>query len=357
LRLCHTALGLVGALALCAHTVFADGTALSRSFAELCAREAGLAEQSGRMAVTGRDGWLFLAAELRYIGAGRFWGPDAVRVSRSDKPENADPLPAILDFDTQLRKLGIELIFVPVPPKAIIYPDMLSDSVTRDPEPGPTRLDAVYQEFHEQLRAHGVNVIDLVPIFLAARRSPAPDLYCRQDSHWSGAGIELAAREIAQLIRKRKWFKPRSDFPLTTEKRDVEISGDLRPALPDSSTARERVELKFIRSSSDSGPRLLQTDRESPVLLMGDSYTLVFHAGGDMHAAGAGLPEHLALNLKCPVDLIGVRGSGVTSSRISLFRKAMADNGYLAKKKVIVWCLGARDFTESSGWRKVPVTR
>lgn len=335
----------------------ADGTALSRSFAELCAREARLAEQSGRMAVTGRDGWFFLAGELRYLGAGRFWGPAAVRVSRSHKPENADPLPAILDFDTQLRKLGIELIFVPVPPKAIIYPDMLSDSITRDPEAGVARLDAVYQEFHERLTAHGVNAIDLVPIFLATRRSTAPDLYCRQDSHWSGAGIELAAEEMARMIRRCTWFKPRPDFPLTIERRDVEISGDLRPALSDSSIAREKIELRFVRSSSDSGPGLLQTDKDSPVLLMGDSYTLVFHGGGDMHASGAGLPEQLALSLQRPVDLIGVRGSGVTSSRLSLFRKAMADKGYLAKKKVIIWCLGAREFTESGGWRKVPVTR
>jgi alginate O-acetyltransferase complex protein AlgJ len=39
-----------------------------------------------------------------------------------------------------------------------------------------------------------------------------------------------------------------------------------------------------------------------------------------------------------------------------LYRRARKDPGYLAKKKVIVWCFAAREFTESDqGWDKVPV--
>ncbi len=54
------------------------------------------------------------------------------------------------------------------------------------------------------------------------------------------------------------------------------------------------------------------------------------------------------------VDLIGVRGSGATTTRISLLRRR--DN--LAGKKTVVWCLSFREFTESfDGWRKVPVIR
>ena len=36
-------------------------------------------------------------------------------------------------------------------------------------------------------------------------------------------------------------------------------------------------------------------DENSPVLLIGDSHTLVFSTGGDMLAAAGGLAEHLAL--------------------------------------------------------------
>jgi hypothetical protein len=93
------------------------------------------------------------------------------------------------------------------------------------------------------------------------------------------------------------------------------------------------------------------------VVLLGDSHTLVFHAGDDMHARGAGLPDQLAVELGTPVDLIGVRGSGATPARVNLLRRARANPDSLPKKKVIVWCFTAREFTESQGWSKVPIVK
>jgi alginate O-acetyltransferase complex protein AlgJ len=104
----------------------------------------------------------------------------------------------------------------------------------------------------------------------------------------------------------------------------------------------------------DAGLEPIQPWRESPVLLLGDSHGLVFHGGGDMHARGAGLADHLAKELGFPVDLVAVRGSGATPARISLMRRR--DN--LAGKRVVIWCLSAREFTESvQGWRPLPVIR
>jgi hypothetical protein len=34
-----------------------------------------------------------------------------------------------------------------------------------------------------------------------------------------------------------------------------------------------------------------------------------------------------------------------------------ADPQYLKGKRLVIWCLGAREFTESTGWQKVPVVR
>ncbi len=86
---------------------------------------------------------------------------------------------------------------------------------------------------------------------------------------------------------------------------------------------------------------------------MGDSHTLVFH-DPDLYARGAGLPDHLALHLGFPVDLVGIRGSASTTMRIELLRRR--DN--LKGKKLVVWCFSCREFTESTtGWRKVPVIR
>ena len=67
------------------------------------------------MTVSGKEGWLFFGPELRFVSAGPFWGPAAAKVSKATKPEFADPLPAIVDFYRQLKKMGIELLNVPSP--------------------------------------------------------------------------------------------------------------------------------------------------------------------------------------------------------------------------------------------------
>jgi len=69
------------------------------------------------------------------------------------------------------------------------------------------------------------------------------------------------------------------------------------------------------------------------------------------------LPDQLALELGFAVDLVAVRGSGATPARINLYRNGRADAGYLKGKKLVIWCFAAREFTESQGWRLVPVSK
>ncbi|MEP6955403.1 MAG: hypothetical protein ABI883_01150, partial [Chthoniobacterales bacterium] len=96
-------------------------------------------------------------------------------------------------------------------------------------------------------------------------------------------------------------------------------------------------------------------DPTSPLLVLGDSHTLVFH---DFLAERAGLVDQLAEELGFAPDLIGTRGSGATAVRISLYRKTRSDPGYLARKKVVVWCFAAREFTEADqGWVPQPVAQ
>jgi alginate O-acetyltransferase complex protein AlgJ len=92
-------------------------------------------------------------------------------------------------------------------------------------------------------------------------------------------------------------------------------------------------------------------DRASPIVLLGDSHTLVFHSGQELHGTGAGLADQLAAELGLAVDVVGVRGSGATPARVNLLRRAKADPAYLAGKKVVIWCFAAREFTEGSGWQ------
>jgi hypothetical protein len=298
--------------------------------------------------VKGKDGWLFLTSELRHISVGEFWGEKAAGVSKAMKPENADPLPAILDFKKQLDELGVKLILVPVPPKVAIYPDMVC--LTRLSNSVVERLDAYHLEFYQRLRDQGVTVLDLMPDFLAARNVGGDPLFCKQDTHWSGSACVLAAEIIAKELRTV--FPDAKSSAFTTEWTEVEITGDLWQMMNDPSIPKEKVRIRKV-TASNSEP--LATDQQSPVVLLGDSYDLVYHSGDDMFARDAGLADQLALELGFSVDLVAVRGSGATPARINLLRRAQKNPDYWSGKKVVIWCFGAREFTESDGWRKVPI--
>ena len=317
-------------------------TAETELFGQSLAEKAAEAETQKTTVVSGKEGWLFFAPELRHLSVGRFWGDAAKRVSRASSPEFADPLPAILDFKAQLDKAGIKLIFVPIPAKATIYPEMISEHGN-----STGRGDTYHQKFYDILRDHGVNVLDLTPLFLKNRFTDAGPVYCKQDTHWSGQGCVLAAGAIAKALGTPSWVKAIPKRNIETETRTAEIAGDLWRELGDQNLQKEQLRLTYIKEGIGT------SWRASPVVLLGDSHSLVFHAGTDMHAQGAGLPDHLAHQLGFPVDVVAVRGSGATPSRLNLYRRR--DN--MKGKRVVVWCLSVREFTEGQGWRPVPIIR
>lgn len=325
---------------------------LIEQFRAAAAQRAAAAEQRDSIAVAGVDDWLFFAPELRHVSVGRFWGEDARRTARTRDPAAADPLPAILDFQRQLEARGVELLLAPVPPKSIVYPDKAVPAVDV-PTPAP-RLDAAHQAFYELLRAQGVEVLDLTDLFLANRFHPEGAVYCRQDTHWSGVGCMLAGRAIAAAVRERAWYEKLETTAFTPRWYSTRITGDLYAALDRPDAPREEVRLRGIAAGGGRAAQVA-SDPNSPIVLLGDSHNLVFSAGADMHAADAGLADQLAFELGLPVDLVAVRGSGATAARVNLLRRAQRDETFWERKRLVVWCFAAREFTESDGWALVPV--
>ncbi len=347
----------LAALATTALAADPDLSPLQRKFMADLGRRAAAAEKAEAAAVAGRDGWLFLTSELRHVSVGSWWGDVAAQVSRAPNPDHADPLPAIVDFHEKLAAEGVELIFLPVPPKALVYPEKASGVVSA-PEGEPPALDAAHQAFYERLRAGGVNVLDLGPLMRQARALDDEPLGCRTDSHWSGRACVLAAEALARQIKEKPWLKVAGKTETAAAWRDVEIAGDLPDLLAEGTPMppKETLKLRFVTEKATGRP--VEPDAASPVLLLGDSHTLVFHLGGDLHASGAGLADQLAAELGVAVDLIGTRGSGATPVRMTLARKAIRDPAYLEAKKLVIWCLSAREFTEAfQGWRILPVTK
>ena len=319
------------------------------SFAEACRTRAEKAKAANEAVVRGEDGWLFLASELRHLGVGEFWGAAAQTASTATREDARDPLPAIVDTAAQLKRAGVALLVVPVPPRAAVYADKLLGT-------GKTpaaRLDTALQAFNAKLRESGVEVLDLTDVFLAARadEDKAGPVSCRTDSHWSPRGIEIASKEIAAWLRKNGVDKLAA-LKTKVEQEDAEIVGDLWRILEDAAWPKERLALRRV-TTEDGFP--LEESAEAPVLLLADSHGLVFHAGEDMLAEGGGLFDQLSAALGHPLALMARRGSAATTVRIDLARRVRAEPAFLKGKRAVVWCFAARELTEGSGWRTVPI--
>lgn len=304
-------------------------------------------ENASSSVVRGADGWLFLKNELAHITAGQFWGEAATDASRTRNKKYADPLPVIIEYNQMLAEKNISLYLMPVPPKALVYPDKLGTEVD---EESVDKEIALYSEFYEKLAESGVKTIDVLPTLL--ENSKKSQLYCKTDTHYSGTGLALFSQVAADVLKKEEWYDevPKVEYEQKSQK--ITINGDLSQM---AGNAKESEELDLVVISRKNDKKLLESDPESPVILLGDSHALVFSAGGDLHAKGAGLFDHLSSQLGFPVDLLGVRGSGVTPARIKLYQRSKKDGDYLKNKKVVIWCFTARDFTGTGGWKKIPV--
>jgi hypothetical protein len=306
------------------------------------------AEKQGTHAIVGADGWLFLPGELRFLSVGKFWGEDAPKVSRAQKPEQADPLPAILNFRDQLKQRGIELLLVPVPPKAAIYPE----EILPDFNAGRDDAASYLHRFYDELRGHGVEVLDLSGSFIEKREGEHGAVFCKTDTHWSGAGCVLAAQAIAEKVRNRLGLPVGRD-KYSIEWKQIEINGDLAKLLSSKSQkpAAEKIQVRTVTDKATG--KHVQSDPNSPLLLLGDSHTLVYH---EFHAEAAGLADQIAEILGFAPDWLGTRGSGATTVRLGLYRRSHRDTSYLSKKKMIIWCFAAREFTEADAWAQLPVS-
>ena len=322
-------------------------------FRAVCAELARNLDTDESIAIRGLDDWLFFGPELRHVSVCAFWGTNASAASRARRPDAMDPLPAILNFKQQLDEAGVELLLVPVPPKSVIYPDKLSADLSI-PMPAP-RLDTAHQDFYTLLREQGVEVLDLTERFLEDRFHPDGPLYCRLDTHWSGTGCVVAAQEIATVVRQRDWFGELETGRYLSGWYATTITGDLWRNFKATNLPREELRLRGIAGSVGPGSGAITTDPESPIVLLGDSHALVFHAGKDMHAVGAGLVDQIAFELGVPVELFAVRGSGATPARLNLMRRAQGTDNYWEQKRLVIWSFAAREFTESDGWQTVPI--
>lgn len=270
---------------------------LAVRFAAACAELAAKAGSQGSAVVAGLDGWYFAADELERLGAA------------GDGAAGGDALSAVVSVHRQLQAAGTALLVVPVPPKSIVYADRLAADL-EVPIPVP-RLDHALQDRYTRLRDDGVDVLDLTRRFIRDRFHPEGPLYCRQDSRWSGTGCIVAAAAIGERVAATPALAGISARQFEPVWYSSPIRGDLWVALgaggdptrPRVRPAPEELRFRAIVQPTAGEWIAAATDPQSPIALVGDDHTLIFHAGGEYHVSGAGLADQLTWELGIPVAL------------------------------------------------------
>ena len=298
--------------------------------------------------VFGRKNWLFYRQAVDYVTGPPISSETASR--RLELPAGGgDPTAAIVDFHRQLQAAGVELLVVPVPVKASLYPERLwqgADPFSLPNNPG-------FARFVAELESAGVRVHDLAPALLEAKRE-GRQLFLARDTHWTPGGMMLAAETVAAAVRGLPLWRELATDAEPFDQRHVEVAGagDLDGMLAYAPWRRGRPEravlTQVIATRTGQGPR----STKSPILLLGDSLTGVFSDPELGLGQRAGFAEQLAARLELPVDVIAMPAGGASRGRRALALRPRP----LAGKRLVIWQLTQRDLMfAAEGWPTTPL--
>ncbi len=299
---------------------------------------------AGSKAIAGSDGFLFFRQSIAYVLGGDL----------AKQHGNRNPVPAIVGFKKLLGKHGVDFLFVPIPTKEDIFPDKTGAA------PGDARLapfagkvvNPFARKFLLNLADQGVETVDLLPAFLADRRSSpgaADSLYQAQDTHWTTRGLELAAKLVAKRIKRFPWYQGIAAHrrAFTTKDEPFTRHGDLYSRLPEDERANLAPETLVGHQVVNADGTLYDDDPDSPIVVLGDSFTGVYEL---MDCEHAGVSAHIAKDIGYPVDLVMSYGGG-PNVREKLLRRGLDK---LKTKKLVIWMMTARDLYDyAEGWHPV----
>lgn len=356
--------------------------------------------RTSRKVIPGGREWLFYRPGVDYLIARNGTVQDEQKLksgpSIPGRTCRGGVLRAIVHFRDQLHKRGLKLLVVPIPGKAVIYPDRL----TRRATDAGQEVRSPTEELLRDLEHHGVQAVNLFDAFRAARRESEKSndreyLYLKRDTHWTPHGARIAADTVARKLEQLGWTAEHP-YKYTTRTVEVKRTGDIIAMLglphaadiwPAEAVSCDQVIDPFLQTpllpNPNQRPRiymnqhLLDTPMESIYLLLGDSYSRIYQlpeppslgiASPELVAVtgreaassskrrllpgSAGFPSLLANALSAPVDFIVSDGGAATEVRQTL---SVAPES-LDHKQVLIWEFAERDVRLGlQGWQDVPL--
>ena len=214
-----------------------------------------LAATSG-LVVIGKDGWLF-----------PLW--DAM--SRYDQAQMRPIMLVLNEAIGAVKSAGIEVVIAMIPSKVRTYRQFLPDDVRFVPD-----VDRRYPSVMGDLRRPGMVVPDLDTLFRGIRAGqPNQQLYFKTDTHWTPAGAEAAATEVAKRMKEGLRLPPnnRPGTRLGGAASRTNPAGDLSRLLPAADRTKYAGEPYEVRQVAvASGASALLEDDSADVVVVGNSF-------------------------------------------------------------------------------------
>ena len=325
-----------------------------RMQAQLTAR-AGLGNDK---AVIGRDGWLFFQPGIDYVAGPDITSPAYLALAakkridtQGEHDPSPDPRPGLLAFARDCAALGIHLIVLPIPDKAMLQPGRLTTRMAVDRPITPPNNHG-FDRFVAELRAAGIDVLDPTPATISSS-----DLrYLAQDTHWTPEFMDRVAADVARRITAQTPATSADANPFSLRRSTARRVGDIVDLLklPANQTiyAPQSVTIQQIVDTRTG--RLWERNPAADVLLLGDSFTNIYSQPSMGWGESAGFAEHVSYHLGRAIDVIAMNGAGASGAREELARRA-ASATTPWPSKVIVYEFAMR-FLMGENWQTVPFT-
>ena len=270
---------------------------------------------------------LWFRRNANYLLADKITGQDSLH----------NPLPRLLELKKYLDSLNVQLLVVPVPVKEEIYGERLVEGTAAD-----FCVNPAGREFTREMLAAGLDVLDLYPALMAAKSGDEPPHYSyqRYDTHWALPGMIAAMELLASRVTQYSWYAESGAQPgsLNLQETKTLREGDLVAHLPDAEKSKYPADTLPVMKVF-KGTEAYKGGKNSPILLMGDSFTGVFESV-DQKSGGPGSLLAYATGLDVQVLTSWGGGPGV-------YHRMMKMKKDMQSKRLVIYMMTARDFWQS----------
>ena len=233
----------------------------------------------------------------------------------------------IIDTAAKLNACGIDLIVIPVPPRAEVMPEKFGGD--------PTQLVAPHRyRFMHQLLTSGIEVIDVLPAMLAAKEGESREdpVVFAADPHWASRGLYAAATAVA----------PRLERYRTANSFDAPIR-ELGSAVEDTAILKEASdEMKMNWMKANVSTRIAEpATHDHPLLIVTDSY------GGTHEKVKGDFTRHASALSGASIQRISEGGAGPRTPSILARNSAEA----LDDRPAVLWLFVASYLPDRHGWK------